>query len=510
MTRGWDVEYDVVVVGSGAGAMAGALVAAKQNLRTVVLEKTAHLGGTSAYSGAASWLPGTAVQDRAGIGDSTESARTYLRSLIGDETAEKQEAFLTHAPALVSLLEEDPAIEFEWRPFPDYFAAPGRMPQGRSFVPLDLPLEQLGDLAELVRPTVDRDRAGRSHRDAPLDGGRALIGRLLLAYHNTGYGEVRTGTTMDQLIVEDGRVVGVEAGTADGRVRIGARRGVLLAAGGFEQDPRLRREHGVPGEAEWSMAAVGTNTGEPMLAAVAAGADTDLLNQAWFCPGLLMPDGRASFTLGFRGGFLIDRSGNRYANESLPYDRMGREMAKSSDRVPSYLIFDSTEGGRLPAISIPGGKPADHLTAATWVRADTLEELAEQIGVPADTLVATTDRFNNFARTGIDEDFHRGEDPYDEFFAAPGDRPNRCLVPVDQPPYYAALVVLSDLGTKGGLRTDTKGGVLSTDGAHLPGLYATGNTAASLARDVYPGPGVPIGTAMVFGYLAALDMAQSQ
>ncbi|NEA28225.1 FAD-binding protein, partial [Actinomadura bangladeshensis] len=211
----WDDEYDVVVAGSGAGAMAGALAAASPasgpGLRTAVLEKTRVLGGTSAYSGSAIWLPGTRVQERAGLGDSAESARTYLRALLGDENEAHREAFLATAPELVDFLEDDPALEFKFQAFPDYFDAPGRMDMGRSFVPLELPAEQLGDLAALVRPPVDRDRAGRGHSASkPMAQGRALIGRLLLAFTATGNGAVRTETPLTGLVVEDGRVTGVE------------------------------------------------------------------------------------------------------------------------------------------------------------------------------------------------------------------------------------------------------------------------------------------------------------
>ncbi|MDP5181893.1 FAD-dependent oxidoreductase [Blastococcus sp. BMG 814] len=504
-TGAQESEYDVVVVGSGAGALTGAFVAAAGGRSVVVLEATDRLGGTSAYSGAACWLPGTQVQERAGIGDSTEAARTYLRALIGEGTAAHQDAFVEHAPALVEFLERDPAIAFEWRPFPDYFAAPGRMDAGRAINPLDLPAAELGDLAALVRPPVDRDRAGRDHaRSAPLSQGRALIGRLLLAYVRAG-GEIRTGARVTDLLTDDGRVVGVVAMTADGPVEVRARHGVLLAAGGFERNTAMRAAHGVPGAAEWSMAPAEAAAGEPIGAAVALGAATDLLDQAWFCPGILHPDGSAAFTLGFRGGLIVDGHGHRYADESLPYDRMGRQMAAAADRVPSWLIFDSRTGGDLPAISLPP-LPADaHLAAGTWVCAGTLEDLARQIGVPAGALTATVDRFNGFAATGVDEDFARGDDPYDRFFAA-GDGPNPCLVPVDTAPYYAARLVLSDLGTKGGLRTDAHARVLRADGDAIPGLYAAGNTSASMAGPVYPGPGVPIGTAMVFSSLAVRDM----
>ncbi|WP_067180629.1 FAD-dependent oxidoreductase [Microtetraspora niveoalba] len=500
----WDDEYDVVVAGSGAGAMTGALTAASHGLRTAVLEKTSVLGGTSAYSGAAVWLPGTGVQERAGVGDSAESARTYLRALLGEDADGRQEAFLATAPEVADFLERDPAIEFEWRPFPDYFAAPGRMDMGRSFVPLDLPAERLGDLASLVRPPVDRDRAGRGHAAAPLSQGRALIGRLLLALTNTGNATVRTGTRLRALVVEDGRVAGVEAETADGPVRIRARRGVLLAAGGFEGNGAMRAEHGVPGSAAWSMAPAGANTGDPILAAVAAGAAVDLMDQAWWCPGVEDEKGGGCFTLGFRGGLVVDSTGRRFANESLPYDRMGREMAAAPERVPAYVVFDSRHGGALPAISIPS------LPSSAWVRADTLGELAEKLGLPADALTAAVERFNGFARDGVDADFHRGEDPYDLFFADRSGNagPNPCLVPVDRPPYHAARLVLSDLGTKGGLRTDTEGRVLDGGSRPIAGLYAAGNSSASFAGRVYPGPGVPIGSAMVFAYRAVKDIVK--
>ncbi len=384
------------------------------------------------------------------------------------------------------------------------------MDAGRSFVPLDLAPGELGELLPLVRPAVDRDRAGLGHPEAPLTAGRALIGRLLLAATRTGHAHIRTGHRVTGLVTEDGRVTGVEALTAGGTVRVRARRGVLLAAGGFEGDDAWRAEHRVPGGAAWSMAPRGTNTGEVLRAAVACGATTALMDEAWWCPGTELPDGGAAFTLGLRGGLMVDATGRRFANESLPYDRMGRALAAAQEAGPyAYLVFDSRGGGALPAITVPPTDPAEHLAAGTWVRAQTLPELAGLLGVPAEVLTDTVTRFNGFAATGTDEDHHRGEDPYDLFFAdtenAPG--PNPCLVPLDRAPYYAARLVLSDLGTKGGLRTDAHARVLGAEDRPLTGLYATGNTSASFTGRVYPGPGVPIGTAMVFASLAVRHMA---
>lgn len=505
----WDGEFDVIVVGSGAGAMAGAFSAASRGLNTVVVEKTNLLGGASTYAGASCWLPATQVQQRAGVEDSAEAAAAYLTSLLGEEQADRRDAFLATAPELVKALEHDPAIEFRWTAFPDYFPGPGRMDLGRSMMPVALPREEIGELASLVRPPIDRDRRGEQHADGPLTAGQALIGRLLLAFMNTGSGTVRTETALTDLIVENGKVVGVAVDTAAGPQRLHAASGVLLGAGGFEGNAQMRAENGTPGSAGWSMSPRSANTGAAIRAAQGAGAAVELMDEAWWCPGTEQPSGAAAFTLGFRGGVMVDGNGKRYANESLPYDQMGRVMAAAAaDRIPSWFIFDSRFGGQLPAIMRPDNTPpAEHLAAGTWIQAATLDELAERTGLPAAALVTSVERFNGFAATGVDEDFHRGEDPYDLFFADPAHGPNPALVALDQPPYFAARMVLSDLGTKGGLRTDPDARVLTGSGQPIPGLYAVGNTSASFSGRFYPGPGIPLGTAMVFAYRAVQTMA---
>jgi 3-oxosteroid 1-dehydrogenase len=495
--------FDVIIVGSGGGALTAAHLAQKKGLRTVVVEKTDKVGGTSAYSGGACWLPGSPVQQRAGIADSTESARTYLAAILERPDPGRIEAFLAEAPRLVVELEQDDALDFEWLPFPEYFDAPGRVSWGRSIQPVAVKREDLPeDVSRLVRPPVERDRLGESGRRT-LSGGQALIARLLQAFLRDG-GTVLTSHCVDSLLVDGDRVAGVRATTAVGTVEIRASRGVLIGAGGFERNADWRRRHGVPGDAAWTMAPRDTNTGEPIAAAMAVGAATDLLEEGWFCPGLEHPDGSGSFTLGFRSGVMVDQSGRRYANECLPYDRFGRQMAAEPGRIPSWFVFDSREGGRLPAIAMPEGTPEEHLAAGTWVRADSLGELAERLEMP--DLVATVTRFNGFTQTGVDEDFGRGADEYDTFFAS-GEGPNKALVPVDRPPFYAARFVLSDLGTKGGLVTDARGRVLRDDGTVIGGLYATGNSSASVVGPVYPGPGAPLGTAMVFASLAVRDLA---
>ncbi|MDJ0360323.1 FAD-dependent oxidoreductase [Rhodococcus sp. H29-C3] len=502
------IECDVLVIGSGGGALTGAYCAAEAGQDTLVLEKTPLLGGTSAYSGGAVWLPGTAVQDRANIGDSTAKAREYLRSVVGDYEVDRQEAFVSTAPDVVDLLEKNPHIEFEWRPFPDYFRAPGRMDSGRAINALDIEPSAVGDLLERVRPELDADRDGAPHPEGKLGGGRALISRLLLALESTGNSRVLTETALTELIVEDDAVVGALATGPDGKtLRILARRGVLIAAGGIEKDQPLRDAESMPGLARWSMAPEGSNTGDAIQAAVRVGADTTLAGQAWYCPGVALPDGSAAFMVGVRGGLLVDDAGKRYLNESLPYDQFGRAMIEhGSER--SYLIFEATDSAAvIPTISIPSVAADAHFEAGTWVTADTIEELAALIEVSPEVLCSTVDQFNEYATTGIDEQFHRGEDPYDKFFCRPvPELPNAALTPLKKGPYVAARIVLSDLGTKSGVRTDVDARVLRENDTPIAGLYAAGNTSASLSGAKYPGPGVPLGTAMVFAYRAVRAM----
>lgn len=495
--------FDVVVVGSGGGALTGAALAAKAGLSVAVVEKTALIGGTSAYSGGACWLPGSEVQRRAGLPDSTDGARTYLEAILEPPDARRLsqlDAFLTHAPELVAELTADPDLDFEWLPFPEYYDAPGRVPMGRSIQPVKIRRDDLRPgVAALVRPPVELDRAGEPGRRT-LTGGQALVARLATIVLREG-GTILTDHDVQELVVDGDRVVGVRGEAFELR----AHRGVLLAAGGFEGSAGARAERGVPGDVAWSMAPRGANTGVPIEAAVALGAATDYSALGWFCPGLAQPDGGGSFTLGFRSGLMVDATGHRYGNESLAYDRFGRIMAAAPERVPSWYVFDAREGGALPAIAMPEGDPAAHLAAGTWVTAGTIEDLATGMGVPAGALVSTVERFNGFCRTGVDEDFGRGADEYDTFFAG-GSGPNAALTGVDQAPYFAARFVLSDLGTKGGLLTDAAGRVLRDDGSAIAGLYASSNTTASMFGSVYPGPGAPLGSAMVLASLAVRAM----
>ncbi len=519
-------RYDVVVVGSGGGLI-GAFAAASRGLRTLVIEKAEWVGGTTAYSGAGIWLPGNPAILRAGIDDSPEAARPYLDSIVGDDApVELREAFLRAGPPMIEELERDAAFgEFEWRGIPDYFEGrPGFLRQGRTIFPRDLARSELGELEPMVRRPLWTERWGTEPGDVMV-GGQALIARALLALMGTGNATVHTSTALTGLLVEDDRVVAVDAVRDGEPVRYLAERGVLLAAGGYERNRELRQKYQAPLTDEWTMGCP-ENTGDALEAAIAVGADTALLEEAWFAPGIVTPVGGPVFYTMVWGGIWVNAAGERFMNERLPYDRAGHELMRLQnttgvDHIPAHWVFDQrqvdVDGFSMLPVDpqVPDWFDVDRwLGAGVLVRADTLEELAGLIGVPADALVRNVEEYNGFARSGVDERFHRGESPWDRVIAnvvAPHtDGPNKCLGVLDQPPYYAVQVVVTDLGTKGGVRTDDRARVLRPDGSVIEGLYASGNTMAPCTGRVYPGAGGPIGSAMVFSWLAALDMADAE
>ncbi len=507
-----DQTVDVVVAGSGGG-FAGAYTAAREGLSVAVIEASDQFGGTTAYSGGGGmWFPCNAVLRRAGCDDTLEQALAYFRSVVGARTpADLQEAYVRGGAALIDYLESDPAFEFAVLPWPDYF---GEVPHARHdglrhIVAAPLAGEELGPNAALVRGPLDHERLGTPAPDL-LVGGRALIGRFLLAAQRYPRLRLYRNTELRELIMVDGRVAGVIAHRDGTPVRIAARRGVLLAAGGFERNAEMRRRYGVAGRCEDSMGAP-ANTGAAHRAGIAAGADIDLMDQAWWSPGLIHPDGSAAFALWFTGGIFVNRFGERFVNESGPYDRIGRaiidEMTAGRIDLPFWMVYDDRRGQAPPvkATNVTMVEAERYQTAGLWQTADNLEGLAGLIGVPAAGLISAVRRYNGMVADGVDADFGRGAQAYDRAFS----RGNSPLVPIDTPPFHAAAFGLSDLGTKGGLRTDQWARVLTADDEPIGGLYAAGNTMAAVSGTTYPGGGNPIGASMLFSHLAALDMART-
>ena len=294
-----------------------------------------------------------------------------------------------------------------------------------------------------------------------------------------------------------------------GRQVLGARRGVLVAAGGFERSADLRRRWQDMPTADWSSSHPATGSGDAVRMFEQVGAELDLLDQSWWCPATLFPNGHAAFTLGFRSGIIVDGTGRRFANELLPYDQMGRWMhARMSDGAGDdfWLVFDDAEAGGYPAICIPAPEPNALRGAGLWHTAGSVEELAEATGLDPAALRESVDRFNGFAEQGRDADFARGEDPYGRFFLG-ASTADQCLRPVGGERFHAVRLVLGDLGTKGGAVIDANGAALDADGRPIPGLYAAGNSSASVSGEAYPGPGVPLGSGMTMAYRAVADMA---
>ena len=505
-----DLEFDVIVAGSGGG-LAGAYTAARENLSVLLVEATDLFGGTTSFSGGGGmWFPCNPVLQRAGTDDTIDKALTYFHAVVGERTPrELQDAYVRGGAKLIEYLEQDPAFEFTALPWPDYYGtAPEARTDGyRHTIPLPVPDAALGKYAGLVRGPLDTERLGAEAPDL-LVGGRALVGRFLAALDKLPTVTCWLNAPLVDLITENGRVVGAVIERDGAPERVGTRRGVLLASGGFEQNAEMRAEYGVPGHATDSMGGPGS-TGRAHRAAIAVGADVDLMDQAWWSPGMTHPDGRSAFALWFTGGIFVNQQGRRFLNESAPYDRIGRDiidqMQNGSTTLPFWMIYDNRDGDIPPvkATNVSMVEPEKYRATGLWHSADTLAELAGAIGVPAAELEATVARYNELAATGIDDDFGRGGEAYDRAFSG-GESP---MVPLDTPPYHAAVFGLSDLGTKGGLRTDTHARVLDADGAAIPGLYAAGNTMAAVSGTTYPGGGNPIGASMLFSHLAALDMA---
>jgi 3-oxosteroid 1-dehydrogenase len=524
MATAWDEECDIVIVGSGGG-LAGAYAAAEAGYRTIVLESTDKFGGTTCYSGGAFWMPGNIINERAGLDDDNDRALAYFESVVGNDTDKAlQRAFVRTGPKLVDAMLRNPHLIFAWGAFPDYYAdrGPPGHEIGRDIFPYPVPRADLGDLADSLRLSMAADITGAPEPE-PLSGGRALVARLLLAIRSTGNAQMRLNTPMRELILEGDRVAGVLATVNGIPHRIRATRGVLLAGGGFERNQKLRDHYQPEGNAGLTAGAPGSD-GSAIQAGIALGAATDLMEECWWMPGVIQPNGRSSFIAASNGGLMVNNQGVRFANESMPYDRFGRILRHQpphpGSNIRAWWIWDARFGATLPACysPLPVLELAEYEAAGLWHHADSIAALGDKIGAPPGALETTISRFNGFAETGVDTDFHRGEAPYDRYLATempglfgladvtPVGAPNGSLIPVKDGPFYAAALGLGDLGTKGGLKTDPDARVLRTDGSVIEGLYAAGNSMASVTGHHYPAPGSPISTCMVFAYRAVMNM----
>ena len=547
---GFDETFDFVVAGSGGGSMCAALVVRSAGKSVVVLEKTNLIGGTTARSGGVMWIPNNPFMAKAGVPDSMEAASAYLDAVLGDSndtpgaSKARRQAFLAAGPRMLDFLMKKGLKFSRISYWPDYYdQAPGNSEAGRTVVADLFDLNELGEAKKLLRPNflnlpapledvmkmphvkkswaakkaiakmVLRGIIAKVTGKTYVTAGAALQGRMMKAALEAG-ADLRVNAPVSELIVEDGKVVGVVT-QKDGKPhRVGARLGVLVNAGGFALNQQMRDTY-IPGTSAQHTSVTEGDTGEMIQEMMNNGAAVAQMDGFVGAPATLPPGAEAwPIKPGSQGmtaaphAIMVDQSGVRYMNEARSYTEICRGMLERSREVPanpSWAIFDNrVMKNVMIAGTLPGSsKPAAWTEAGFLHKGETVAELATSLKIDPATLTATLDRFNGFVAANNDADFHRGGGAYDRWLGDPFHTPNQTLGELSEGPFWAVPVVPGDVGTLGGVVTDDKARVLHADGSPIPGLYATGASSASVMGRVSPGSGVNVGQSFVWGYVAA-------
>jgi 3-oxosteroid 1-dehydrogenase len=551
----WDTSVDLLIAGSGGGGMVAALAALDSGIEPLVVEKQALVGGSTGMSGGMVWLPNNPLMVADGIPDSHEDGLAYFDDVVGDTGAasspERREMFLTAGYEMINFLLRKGVRLVRCPGWSDYYPNhKGGNAAGRGVEAIPYAAAELGEWSDKVQPALAKNygqgfvvktnelcsvqyfnRAPRAfvvamrvfartwvarmRRQEILTNGASLIGQMLKILIDLGGGTpaVWTNTAMEDLIVEDGRVVGARVARDGSTLNVEARKGVLLAAGGFSRNADMRRRYSgdQPNEAQWSVANAG-DTGEVLQMAMKLGAQTDLLDEAWWLPSVFIADASARALGSGRqrpGAIYVDGTGKRFCNESNSYVEVGKAMY-ANKAVPCWMVFDEGYIGRYVSGANPFKKrhiPEELIAKGAVLRGNTIAELARQMDVPADALDDTIKRFNGFAAKGLDPDFGRGQSAYNDCLGDPGYKPNAALGPLDSAPYYATRVLPADVGTCGGVITNEHAQVVNENEQVIEGLYATGNITATVMGRKYLGAGGSIAYTMVFGYVAARHAA---
>jgi succinate dehydrogenase/fumarate reductase flavoprotein subunit len=551
--------YDVVVIGSGAGGMSTAITARKHGLSVAIIEKEPVFGGTTAFSGGVLWIPLSRHARDAGIADDRDAAITYLKAETGNfYAADAVEAFIDTGPEMVEFFERETAMKFVPTLYPDYHPdVPGGVDVGRSLLAAPFDTSALGDNLKRLRPPLATitfmgmmfnssnadikhffnatksltsfsyvarrmvkhfGEVARHGRGVQVTSGNALAARLAKSVFDLGI-PLYTDTPAEELIVEAGRVTGVRV---PGAV-LTARKGVVIATGGFAHDiEKLRKAypHLARGGEHFSPVPEG-NTGDGIRLAEAVGGHAPIEfndTSAWM-PVSKVPMGKGKF-----GAFphLLDRykpgiiavlkSGKRFTNESESYHDVGAAMMRACEgesETAAWLICDHPTIRKYGlGYAKPAPVPLGRYIANGYVqKGATLAELAAATGIDRAGLEATVAAYNVDAVNGEDPAFGRGTTSFNRYLADPEHKPNPCVGPIRTGPYYALKIIMGDLGTFDGLRTEVSGRVLRDDGSAIDGLFAVGNDRASIMGGNYPGAGITLGPAMVFGYITGRHLA---
>jgi succinate dehydrogenase/fumarate reductase flavoprotein subunit len=549
-----DTAVDLLVVGSGTG-MAAALAAAERGLKVLIVEKSAYVGGSTARSGGALWLPASPILEENHAGDTLPAATTYLESVVaGTASPQRSASFLAHLTDTVEMLRRTTPLKFMWaRDYSDYHPEqPGGSVGGRTCECRPFNTSVLGRYRSRLRPgimtaSIPMPTTGADYRwmnlvarvprkGLPLilkrlgqgvgglllgrryaAGGQALAAGMFAGVLRAGIG-VWTDTALARLTTDGARVTGAVVEHDGRQITVTARRGVVLAAGGFDHSMDMRWKFQSESLGEHASLGAETNTGDAIRIGQDAGAAIDLMDQAWWFPAVAPLPGKDPRVMlaerSLPGSLIVDQTGDRFTNEASDYMSFGQcvlERERSGNPVEAmWIIFDQQyrnsyvfAADLFPRMRLP----------QTWYdeglahRSNDLGELARMIGVPESRFLATVSRFNEISCAGDDSDFHRGRSAYDRYYGDPTITPNANLRALDNGPFYAVRMTLSDLGTCGGLRADERGRVLREDRSVIDGLYAIGNTAANAFGTTYPGAGATIAQGLVYGYIAALDAA---
>lgn len=564
MREAGEAVCDVLVIGSGAGGLAAALTARLHGLDVLVVEKESVVGGTTAWSGGWLWIPGNGVAAREGVNDSVADARTYLEHELGSRfDAAKVDAFLANGPRMVEFFERRTAVR--WVPglaTPDFHpefpgagvgrpicAAPfdGRE-LGADIARLRPPLREITVLGMAIAAGADLRHfmnAARSPRSAlyaakrfaahfvnvlrhgrnmHLVNGNALVARLFRSSLDLGVRIWVSHPARELLLAEDGAVRGAVVGAPDGEVRVDARRGVVLACGGFPHDVARRKAlfpNTPTGREHWS-AAPPANTGDGLRLAETVGARvaTDLGNAAAWCPVSKVHhrDGRQGIfphliDRARPGVIAVTASGRRFVNEADSYHDFMQALFRAAGESGDTHAFLVCDHRCVRRFGLGFAKPfpiplAPYLRSGYLKRGATLAALARAAGIDPDALEATVAEYNRHARAGRDPAFGKGDTPFNRFGGDANLKPNPCVAPIERAPFYAVKVLPGSLGTFAGLETDARARVLDLHGRPIAGLYAAGNDMASVMGGCYPSGGITLGPAMTFGYVAGRHLAE--
>lgn len=558
----WNYQFDVVVVGSGAGGMTAALIAQDLGLSTLVIEKSSLIGGTTAVSAGVIWIPNNPQMKALDYPDSTEEALRYLEETIGEyANEEKIRAYIESGPRVVSYLERYSKIAFRAAPLPDYYSnLPGGKDKYRALDPKPISARELEGDIKLLRPphpqivvagltfttrevgTILRKEKGwmklllsqalkqycdlpwrLKHKFSPrLTLGNALMARCLLSLRERDV-PIWINTGLQEIVKDNEQITGVVVRQGGNQLRIKANRGVILAAGGFSSNPEMRRKFLTRVPDVKRSVAPDTNCGDAIEAGLRIGASIDLMDEAWWIPVYRLNSSQLTCGMfmerAFPGCIIVNKAGKRYMNDAANYDDSGRAMinARSNHNgdEPSYFIFDGRFRRKYMAGPLMPSPPIfdaflSREVRNTLIKAKDLPTLAKKINLDPVQFENTIERFNRQAAEGKDSDFGRGEETYERHYSDPAVGPNSTMAPVMKAPFYAIPIYPGDIGTKGGLVTDRDARVIDSEGKPVRGLYAVGSTSASIMGRTYPGGGVTIGPAMIFGARAAMHLADKK